>query len=79
MGVKKQLQGHGDPLLMEVVAGLEEMITSNHNEKQSGGVRGVGERTFSQGASSFSESMREFILIIFVCRSSKTLNTYAAH
>ena len=48
MGVKKQLHGHGDPLLMEVFHGLEETLSSGHDEKTP--LRGVGERTFSKGA-----------------------------
>lgn len=46
MGVKKQLHGHGDPLLMEVFHGLEETLSSVHDEKTP--LRG-GERTFSKG------------------------------
>ena len=46
MGVKKQLYGHGDPLLMEVVKGLKDTL---HEEKAAGGMRGVGERSASQG------------------------------
>ena len=50
MGVKKQLRGHGDPLLTEVVAGLEETLSSIHEENGKG-ARGVGERTLSKGTS----------------------------
>lgn len=49
MGVKKQLCGHGDPLLTEVVSGLEATLSSIH-EEDGEGTRGVGERSFSKGA-----------------------------
>eukprot|EP01083_Nonionella_stella_P014436 40549_1 len=58
MGVKKQLYGHGDPLLMEVVAGLEETNSIFQEEKPVGGIRGVGERTFSKGDSLLKETER---------------------
>lgn len=48
MGVKKQLYGHGDPLLMEVVKGLKDTL-HEHEGKAAGGMRGVGERSASQG------------------------------
>lgn len=49
MGVKKQLHGHGDPLLMEVVKGLKDTLHEHqhHEETEESAVRGVGERTFS--------------------------------
>ncbi|KAL7552293.1 hypothetical protein ACHAWF_015525 [Thalassiosira exigua] len=57
MGVKKQIRGHRDPLLKEVVAGLEETLSSLHEEKAHG-VRGAGERTFSRGDPLLRESER---------------------
>ena len=49
MGVKKHVYGHGDPLLMEVIAGLEETISHVQKEKAVGDTIGVGERNFCKG------------------------------
>ena len=43
MAIKKQVRGHADPLLEEVVCGLEETL----KEMKTTAPRGVGERTFS--------------------------------
>ena len=70
MGIKKQLQGHGDPLLLEVVTRQEKTLASKHEHelyrdeapeldvKDEVGVRGVGERNFCTGDPLLKESQR---------------------
>ena len=65
MAIQKQLKGHGDPLLLEVVAGLEKTLSSLRentpelvDKAESHGVRGLGERTFSTGDPLLHESER---------------------
>ncbi|KAL7541442.1 hypothetical protein ACHAXR_010935 [Thalassiosira sp. AJA248-18] len=58
MGIKNP-RVHGDPLLMEVVAGLEDTLASIHiQEGKNLGSRGVGERTFCKGDSLLREAER---------------------
>lgn len=52
-----QLHGHGDPLLMEVIVGLEEMLHPEFKNSTTG-TRGVGERHAGIGDPLFKEAER---------------------
>jgi hypothetical protein len=62
MVVNKVLQGHGDPLLLEVVLGLEKEIhhelETKDGDAASKGTRGLGERHLGIGDPLFKESER---------------------
>jgi hypothetical protein len=60
MGVTKQTKRHGDPLLLEVVKGLEKTLSCLQEEKEPRlvAVRGVGERHLQHGDPLLTESVR---------------------
>ena len=65
------------PLLMEVVRGLEAELETNV-EKTTGGIRGVGERNLSKGEISFHTHSLHFTIYMYPFFEAKRLISYLA-